>query len=322
VTRRAGFTLVELLIVLAIIALLVSLTAAAVLRFINVGPDVQTRNEIGNMETALTAAKNDLSPGTQLEYLPSILVLREDCQYGTTPLELASIAFLKKAFGKRINLTPRTALDIAAGNYIDWNGNGVCDQPLPTNAPFILDGGQCLVFWLGGIPSSTGCTGFSTNPLNPADSTTPHKPPYYEFRAARLVAGLGGFFYYVDAYKTSSPFAYFTAYPNNAGYNIYNVSPYSDCFLNGSSPLGTVLTGYSTSFTNLQPYLLSATATSTATKWVNPSGFQIISAGRDGAFGNITAGGVWNPSQGWPANDPGADDIANFSRAVLGAPQS
>jgi prepilin-type N-terminal cleavage/methylation domain-containing protein len=383
---RAGFTLVELLVVLAIIAILISLTAAAVMRFLTLGPEVQTHSEIGQLETALNAAKNDLRPGTQLEFLPSVLVLREDCAYGTTPIELASVAFLQKAFGKRIPTTP-AQLTAAGLTFIDWNGDGTF-----TSGPLVLDGGQCLVFWLGGIPNNNptptvlSCGGFSTNPLNPAD-TANRKAPYFDFKPNRLVAGPGSFYYYNDPFKLT-PYAYFTSYPISPFYagaitattatspiNItsighglstgqqvrisgvsgnpaangtwaitfvdannftlngsssavasaaggtwnqvgYHESP-SDCNLNGSSPFGTALSGYA--FTGLLPYQISAT------QWINANGYQIISAGKDGTFGLVNPGlsVYWNPATGWPAGTPGgADDIANFSKSVLGAPQN
>ena len=57
------------------------------------------------------------------------------------------------------------------------------------------------------------------------------------------------------------------------------------------------------------------------TQFLKPRGFQIVSAGPDGAFG---PGGTWNPSRGYPrggATQAGQDDLANFSAAQLGNPQ-
>jgi hypothetical protein len=389
--------------VLAIIAVLVSLTAAAVIRVMGLGPDAQTRSEISQLETALTAAKNELHPGTQLEFLPSVLVLREDCNYGTTPIELATIAFLKKAFGKRI---PVSASDLVTAGvpFIDWNGNGSADQTLPTSAPFVLDGGQCLVFWLGGIPDNSAtatmprCGGFSTNPVNPAD-TANRKAPYFDFKPNRLqTGGPGVFYYYADPYSTSIPYSYFTSYPvspfsigsitnatspapptpitiSSVGHGLangqmvritgvlgntaangtwaitnvtattfdllgstgngawtsggtwsqvgYHVSP-SDCNLNSSQNTATTLLDGTVpaGITTLASYNLSLFPyQASPTQWLNPTGFQIISAGRDGMFGN-TSLGTWNPATGWGAGNAGADDISNFSRSVLGTSQN
>ena len=61
----------------------------------------------------------------------------------------------------------------------------------------------------------------------------------------------------------------------------------------------------------VSPYMQSATL------FMNPTGFQIISAGRNGKFG---PGGLWNPATGVPSGSPGADDQANFSALLLGIP--
>src|SRR5262249_1485200 len=57
---------------------------------------------------------------------------------------------------------------------IDW----LPGQP----GPVTLEGHQCLVFFLGGIPVNGVCTGFSSNPANPALPRTPveqARGPYY-----------------------------------------------------------------------------------------------------------------------------------------------
>jgi type II secretory pathway pseudopilin PulG len=55
---------------------------------------------------------------------------------------------------------------------------------------------------------------------------------------------------------------------------------------------------------------------------LNPNTYQIITAGQDGLFG---VGGLWNPATGYAPGtvpNPGADDLANFSKSPLGKPQS
>jgi prepilin-type N-terminal cleavage/methylation domain-containing protein len=286
--RRPGFTLVELLVVIAIIAVLVSLTAAAVFRVMTTAPDVVAHNEIGQLSIAIGAAKTDLNG---VQFLPSTIILREDGAYSTAA-EMASLAFLQRAFSKRIGV----------GTKIDWNG----DNTITSGVAWQLDGGQCLVFWLGGIPDNvaqTGTLGFSTNPANPGGSTlagTTFKQPYFPFDPRRLVwppagSGVPPFPYYNDPYTPGGPihvYAYMAAFPNTG----YNTSP-SDCAIYPA-------------YTNVAPYL------------VNPNGFQIISAGKDGVFG--LGGATWSPATGYGAGQSpgGSDDVSNFSQALLGAPQS
>jgi prepilin-type N-terminal cleavage/methylation domain-containing protein len=284
--RRPGFTLIELLVVIAIIAVLVSLTAAAVFRVMSSTPDVQAHAEIGQLSIAIGAAKTDLNG---VQYLPSTIILREDGAY-TSAAELASLAFLQRAFSKRIGV----------GTQIDWNG----DNTITSGVAWQLDGGQCLVFWLGGIPDNaaqTGMLGFGTNPANPGRlGNTASKQPYFPFDPRRLVwpiagSGVPPFPYYNDPYTPGGPihvYAYMAANPNSG----YNTSP-SDCSIYPA-------------YTNVSPYL------------VNPNGFQIISAGKDGVFG--LGGATWSPSTGYGSGQTpgGSDDVSNFSQALLASPQS
>jgi prepilin-type N-terminal cleavage/methylation domain-containing protein len=290
--RRGGFTLVELLVVIAIIAILVSLTAAAVIRVLSIGPDVQAHTEMGMMQNAIESAKADLN---NVPFLPSRIVLDEGCNYtangGWTnagTLDAFSVAFLTKAFGKRVAFTGGTT-------FIDWNGNGTNDGPL------ILEGSEALTFWLGGIPfhgAVPGCLGFSADPTNPSTAGGTRKGPYFDFKATRLfqvpLPPLGnGFFRYLDPYNQGAPYVYFTSYPATKAYA-------SDC-------------------PTLGLYPLQATA---AGPFINPTGYQIISAGKDGLFGNITSPTIWNPATGYGPGYNGSDDVANFSQALLGAAQN
>ena len=55
---RAGFTLIEILVTIAIIAILVSLLVVGVMKVIGTGPEAQNRNDILQSSTALTNFKN------------------------------------------------------------------------------------------------------------------------------------------------------------------------------------------------------------------------------------------------------------------------
>jgi hypothetical protein len=215
-------------------------------------------------------------------WLPSRILLREDGAYNlNNQVEKDTVVFFQQMFGKRLNL---------AG--IDWNGDGVI-----SNEPVTLGGDQCLVFFLGGIPAPgtpEAVLGFSTDPTNPAAGTRTRRGPFLEFDPRRLVEGNAGFFRYLDAFNKGSPYAYFSSYNTTNGYNRYGSS---DCEALGVSP-----------------YQESEEV------FINPKGFQILSAGRDAVFG---AGGTsWEPTRGYPAGDPGADHLSNFSASRLGSPQS
>jgi prepilin-type N-terminal cleavage/methylation domain-containing protein len=286
---RSAFTLIELLVVIAIIAILVSLTAAAVMKVMGKIPQVQTSTEIGEMDTAMgsfMAAYNLQSPP------PSALYLREDGQYNVTnAADAATVKFLTKWFGRSFN---------AFGSY-DWNGNGI------PNESYILTGQQCLVFFLGGIPTYTatgtvGMTGFAPNVTNPAAPATPganRNGPFFNFKSSKLVL-VNNFPVYMDPWNakpTPAAYAFFSSQGKVNGYNA------ADC--------GGVAYPY---------YELTAAG---LPNYANNNRYQIISAGQNGIFGGTTNhtiyGVAWNPAGG--ATGAGADDQSNFSSTLLVAGQ-
>jgi len=286
--KRAGFTLVELLIVIAIIAILVGLVATAVMRALSKGPETQARTEIGQMETALQACMTEFN----LDYLPSSLILREDNAYydaagNPLPGYQPTVTFLTKMFGKRVNLKPPMT--------IDWNG----DTSI-SNQDIVMEGQHCLVFFLGGIPvpatpSGASGSGFAADPVNPANAAAPtRKGPYYQFPASRLVMGTStghNFYVFVDPYSGSPrPYAYFSSYNKLNGYR-------NDCPSLGVSPY------FHMGSNNIRMY-------------ENGRSYQILSAGKDNTFG---PGGQWDPTSG-VTSGPGSDDQSNFAGRILGSP--
>lgn len=324
--ERRGFTLLELLVVIAIIAVLVSLTAAAVMRFIVKGDELRARHDMTQLQGGLESFKTQFN----VTWIPSRIRIREDLTtYNPNdPYEAESLAYLKKLFPK---------LGTNAVTQVDWNGNGSLDGPVD------LEGDQCLVFFLGGIPTISGgvpgCLGFSTNPSNPA-AVGGDRLPHFEFRSDRLVLQPpgsqrvpNGFYSYLDAFG-KNVYAYFSAYKKSNGYNRYwsytaalnNGVGLSDCPSLRSDAPG----GY-----GVWPYAIELGATP---RYHNPETYQILCAGPDGTFGTGTiitgAPGIPQGSQVWAgaptwttqtasafvALSPGIrDDMSNFHDRVLGS---
>jgi prepilin-type N-terminal cleavage/methylation domain-containing protein len=334
-TRRGAFTLIELLVVIGIIAVLISLLAAGVMKALSKGPEATTRIEIGQLSQAIEAFKTKF----KVPYVPSRIRLCEKLAHyteapspgilGGQKLDNDSIEFLTRMF-PRLNdpanpgLSPWTSPD--PKQWVDWNGNGVLDAPSVANNFLILEGDQALVFFLGGIPTydPNGCLGFSTNPRNPAALGGDRITPFYEFKSTRLrfakrtadnKAVIPMFFSYYDGYNLM-PYAYFSSYKSANGYNRYysGQSPISDCnFLrrNAANDKEQAQTVW--------PYVEAANPT---VRFQKPDSYQIISAGADGVFGQGTD--PRNPVLFWPSGllpQQAKDDQANFAPRILDAGQ-
>ena len=201
----------------------------------------------------------------------------------------------------------------------------------------------------GGVPA---CLGSSTDPTNPANFYRPgseallrvHYKPACLLQLATCNSSTSQSNNHVlvpghlrDGGKRGAPllpelpYAYFSAYQTRNGYNRYGTS---DCASLGVSPYAQSASAPRNPPSNGSPV---------TTQYYNPSGYQIISSGTDGTFGqgslftsgsslpqtfpNVTTN-VWNPASA--ANSPallgsknsnppqGADDQANFNSDTLG----
>lgn len=306
-TSRRGFTLVEMVVTIAIISVLAGLVVGGIMVLMNKGPEAQARAEIKNLETGLGGALKDLGGQGGSGYLPSHLILREDNEYYTdraktqvNPRYVATVNALTRAFGRYINLKPATVM---GGQDIDWNQDGQIARGQPPNGDFVMEGQHCLVFWTGGVQApwiqrgaanqTASMVGFSTDPQNPASAPVAgqaRRGPYANFQQHRLIRdpNAGNMPYYQDPFSKNQPYAYFSTSKSGNDYNP------SDC----SSLLRS-------------PYFISTNAAG-QTKWANPSGFQIITAGLDGVFG---PGGLL-PETSKPG---GIDNLANFQSSALGS---
>src|SRR5438128_1061938 len=94
---RAGFTLVELLVVITIIAILMSLTTAAVVKVIGKRDELNARNDISQLGVGIQAFKTEFG----VSYIPSRLYLPpsadptgESARYITSVWPRINTAFL------------------------------------------------------------------------------------------------------------------------------------------------------------------------------------------------------------------------------------
>lgn len=313
---RRGFTLVELLVVFAVLALLIALLLPAINGAVKTARSAAASTEISMLAQSLAQFKS-----THNVYPPSRIILSESGNYSTTYLQsnnpalgamspadvtiLAnrSVSYLRRIWPKMVLITSGTGINASQipGQFYDFNGDGagptISGGVLGAGQVHLLDGAECLVFFLGGLPGKVdgqvaATTGFSQNPANPAISAlnttlgANRTSPLYEFRPGRLVDGKGanGFPEYLDGLSGSSPqpFVYFSSY-EGAGYDPDDVN-YADEGIGGNFyKNGVVFASPAPNpYTNGPPIPVTG---SPNPECVNKNTFQILSAGLDNEFG-------------------------------------
>lgn len=249
---RRGFTLVELMVVIVVLALLVALLLPAINGAVRSARNAAVSTEISQLSQALAQFKS-----AHNVYPPSRIILSETGNYSMSDLRTShsqlstaamsdaefkklvnrSVSYLRRIWPKMVLSTSGAPTGIPGGGY-DFNGDG------SIGGVHVLDGAECLVFFLGGLPGKVGSgqmtvTGFSQNPANPAIAES--KPmganrssPMYDFRGGRLVdnypknnagASGNGFPEYLDGLTSAEaqPFVYFSSY-EGAGYDPNDVN--------------------------------------------------------------------------------------------------
>lgn len=307
--RRSGFTLVELLLVFAILAVLIGLVVPAIMGGRRTGTAVSNNTDVAKLDAAVKDFQCKIK-----QYPPSRIKLceRRSDYAASNQLDIDSLIFIQSMFPGIDWNSPHPGAPAWVG--IDWNGNGSPDGPVT------LTGDQCLVFFLGGIPlpvsaGGPGCQGFSQT-SDPSAAGNPRRDPFVRFQSRRLVDRVGnGFYSYRDEFG-KQPYAYFSAYNTPNGYNRYGVS---DCPGVGPGNGPGVVGG-----DDIYPYASSAGL------FLRPDSFQIILAGPDCKFGfgshpGITPTPFWTAASapamyslpGNPDRNNYQDDQANFSATPL-----
>lgn len=267
-----GFTLIELLVVLLIVGILIGLLVPAITGAYKRGQIAAEITEMNTLSTQLESFKQRFGV-----YPPSQIILREDGDYSTATfnssfgdteigaasgldviaLRSVSVQYLKRLWPQMVlntggstgAITGTRDLNgdgqVGQNDFYDWNGDGVNQNATNARHFFVLSGDECLVFFLGGIPTGAypagvggrsssvqgsnppGTSGFSKLAVNPAPydpnqvaGTSGTRDSYHEFPSDRLVdTDNNGFWEFIPLRKNTdrAGYAYFSGY-EGAGY--------------------------------------------------------------------------------------------------------
>lgn len=294
---RRGFTLIEILIVIAIIAILAGLLVVTIGKVSVSAKNMNTSSDIAQIANAIGTYKSKMA----VSYIPS-------CGGGTN----GTFRLRKQYAGNEPEaIYLRQVWPQLPGCM------GIATEFTGIDRDSDLDANQTLVFFLTG-GDTTGFQGFSTNRTNPftkpaVGSTESRIGPFLNFPDKRYVAGSS-----VPGADTTrpalldpfgAPFAYFAFNPvvNTYKFPVYDAKSNSYAYTGDQ--------GYRFNNTTVTPYILN-------NKYLEPKGFQLISAGENGkddpttpgTYGFGPGGTNWTPRSGvYAEGGAGADDIANFN---------
>jgi len=190
--------------VISIIGVLVGLLMSGVMAALAAKNRTGNSYDISKMDESMGAAtttygKARTLPG-QIVLYNNMDVYRSPTTYGIVAgsyeekVMLRSKEALRKMFGARF-ITNGGNNNAVNPGYVSWDGTSGASV---NKNPIILEGQQCLVFYLGGMPQVNAAgtfarpVGFSIDPTDP--TKLPAKPgedrigPFYEFEGGRLVA--------------------------------------------------------------------------------------------------------------------------------------
>jgi prepilin-type N-terminal cleavage/methylation domain-containing protein len=314
---RRGFSLVELLVVIMIIAMLMGMTSFAVWKVILNAKQARIATEIDQLSQAMAGYKQariqyppcmgtaDIA-NRKMEFLRHIALAFTNANYGSTATDFDAL---------RLKIYTAYNGTNWGYNYRDANG-AMAQLDLHT-----LDQAEALVFWLGGFPTpvtSTGTVanrrlfGFHRDEDNPFrrsvqfENPTPMQfrtDPMFNFQEERLTDIDGdGWLEYAPlpqrSGEPSAPYVYFDSYTYGISTNVGSGGWKHLCYPranNSGAGTASVVSDkakeIAATFGLIGPMASMIDGSrQQATRWANATGIQIACGGLDGRYGASVSG--------------------------------
>lgn len=316
---RFAFTLLELLIAISIIAILAGLILTAASSASIKAHNAQVSADIQSLTAGISSFKQRFFVEP-----PSSITLYEQAGGWTSTTDPNVI----RSMGLIRQIWPQFDFTYAAeGGQVDINGDGFYDGDgsNPSSGTITLSGAECLVFFLGGMPTLGSANhyfqnpvpnpvqggapiGFSQSPADPFNRNGSNRITSTEFDKSRLLlyTPTGGTQHTMNTYvdtlaSQQQPYLYLSSY-GGQGYNVSGEL--------SSPPLGTFVDVY-------RQGPNGSTSSSPSPPW-NANSYQIISPGGDQKYGTggeyetATANTLLIGSRSFER-----DNITNFSSGTL-----
>jgi len=307
--HAAGFTLVELLMVIAIIAMLMGMLSVAVWRAFDRAKVAAMLVEMSQLHDAMNAYKEK-----RVQYPPcmgeSDVVSRK-----VHFMRHVQVAFTNANYGVTSGNFDTLRNSIRTANGFGTGTQAYTFRAADGSATLLdlntLDQAEALVFWLGGMPTPCKADGSPVAAIKNfgfnKDSDSPFKrdslaqesanalnfrtEPFFDFRQERLFDNDNdGWLEYLPQASVgntyTAPFVYFDSDTYNRSTTAPNVSPFNVTNLCGyprvGEAMGPTLAG---EWGMAVPYVDAYDASNkTPIRWKQATSFQIIAAGRDGKY--------------------------------------
>lgn len=181
----AGFTLVEMLVVIVVIGILAAMLSGAVVAARLTAKRAKDKMEVAQLAMALEKYKQEYG-----EYPPDLTFINHNMADDADPIRAQARNDLLRHVRKRWPRYTPTPLQLVGALANVGLAQPVGSETDAMRLRIYLDPASALAFWLGGIPESNTRllpSGFHADPSNPIRTGSPRTERLFEFDETRFI---------------------------------------------------------------------------------------------------------------------------------------